>query len=221
MSERMMLLLTITRRGEGSDIVESLNKNGIAWHFRAVGQGTATSEMMDILGIGSREKDIVISLATKRAAEAFTGKLENDPTLGRGHGIIMVMTLNAINSLTAVFAARAASKIPQQEAEKIMKNEYKHSLVLVAVNRGCADDVMQAARKAGATGGTVIKANLADNEAGELLGVKLEEERDIVVIMVPDTIRDAVMEDINREMGLRTDAQAIVCALGVDKAMRI
>ncbi len=221
MSQRMMLLLTITRRGEGSDIVKSLNAHGIPWHFRAVGQGTASSEMMDILGIGSRDKDIVISLATKNAAEAFCGELENNPTLGRGHGIIMVAPLKAINSLTAAFAVRAADKLNLGEEDRTMKNEYKHSLVLVAVNRGCADDVMQVARKAGATGGTVIKANLADSEAGELLGVKLEEERDIVAIMVPDTIRDIIMEDINRELGLRTDAQAIVCAVGVDKAMRI
>lgn len=221
MSERMMLLLTITRRGEGSYIVESLSSRGIPWHFRAVGQGTVSSEMMDILGIGSRDKDIVISLATRRAAEAFMGELESNPTLGRGHGIIMVIPLTAINNLAAVLASRAASKIPTQEVDKTMKNEYKHSLVLVAVNRGCADDVMQVARKAGATGGTVIKANLADNEAGELLGINLEEERDIVAIMVPDTIRDTLMEDVNRELDMRTDAQAILCAVGVDKAMRI
>ena len=222
MSQRMMLLLTITRRGEGSHIVDNLTSHGMPWHFRAVGQGTASSEMMDILGIGSRDKDIVITLAAKRAAEAFCTELEGDPTLGKGHGIMMVIPLNAINSLTAVLATRAAGKITQQEADKnTMKNEYKHSLVLVAVNRGCADDVMQVARKAGATGGTVIKANLADNEASELLGVTLEEERDIVAIMVPDTIRDAVMEDVNRELGLRTDAQAILCSVSVDKAMRI
>ena len=221
MTERMMLLLTITRRGEGSGIVKNLTANGISWHLRAVGQGTASSEMMDILGIGSRDKDIVISIAAKRAAEAFINKLESNPALGRGHGIMMVISLKAINSLTAVLASRSADKLTEQEAEVSMKNEYKHSLVLVAVNRGCADDVMQVARRAGATGGTVIKANLADNEAGELLGVSLEEEREIVAIMVPDSIRDGIMEDINRELGMKTDAQAILCAVGVDKAMRI
>ncbi len=221
MSERMMLLLTITKRGEGSFIVNSLNSHGIVWHLRAVGQGTASSEMMDILGIGSRDKDIVISLAARRAAESFTMELESNPTLGRGHGIMMVIPLSAINNLTAVLASRAASKLNVQEADITMKNEYKHSLVLIAVNRGYADEVMQAARKAGATGGTVIKANLADNESGELLGITLEEERDIVAIMVPDTIRDTLMENVNRELGMRSDAQAIICSVGVDKAMRI
>ncbi len=221
MSERMMLLLTITKRGEGSFIVNSLNSHGIVWHLRAVGQGTASSEMMDILGIGSRDKDIVVSLAARRAAESFTMELESNPTLGRGHGIMMVIPLSAINNLTAVLASRAASKLSVQEADITMKNEYKHSLVLIAVNRGYADEVMQAARKAGATGGTVIKANLADNESGELLGITLEEERDIVAIMVPDTIRDTLMENVNRELGMRSDAQAIICSVGVDKAMRI
>ncbi len=221
MSERMMLLLTITRRGEGSFIVSSLNSHCIPWHFRAVGQGTASSEMMDILGIGSRDKDIVISLATRRAAEAFTRELESNPTLGRGHGIMMIIPLSAINNLTAVLASKTAEKLTVQEADTTMKNEYKHSLVLIAVNRGCADDVMHVARKAGATGGTVIKANLADNNAEELLGVKLAEERDIVAIMVPDTIRDTLMEDVNRELGMRTEAKAMICSVGVDKAMRI
>jgi len=51
--------------------------------------------------------------------------------------------------------------------------------------------------------------------------VELEEEREIVTILVPDTIRDRVMEEVNREFGLRTDAQAIICCVGVEKAMRI
>ncbi len=221
MSERMMLLLTITKRTEGAATIKALDSFGIVWHFRAVGQGTASSEMMDILGIGSRDKDIVISIAAKSAAEAYASALESDPTRSRGHGIMMIFSLEAINSLTAALAKHAAKDIATQEEDVTMKNEYKHSLVLVAVNRGCADDVMQVARGAGATGGTVIKANLADNKAEELLGIKLEEERDIVAIMVPDTIRDKVMEDINRELGMRTDAQAMVCSLGVDKAMRI
>ncbi len=218
--ERIMLLLTITKRGEGAKIVERLDSHQIKWHFRLVGQGTASSETMDILGLGSRDKDIVISLAAKRAAEQFSSEMESDPTRHGGHGIMMIMPLTAINNLMAIMVTRPAQSITTQE-DTAMKNEYKHSLVLATVNRGCADEVMKAARAAGATGGTVIRANLADNEAAELLGKTLEEEREVVAILVPDTIRDRVMEDLNRELGLRTDAQAILCCLGVDKAMRI
>lgn len=218
--ERIMLLLTITKRGEGAKIIDTLNSHCITWHLRSVGQGTASSETMDILGLGSRDKDIIISLAAKRAAEQFAAELESDPTRRGGYGIMMIVPLTAINNLTATMVTRAAESINLQE-DNAMKNEYKHSLVLVAANRGCSDEVMRVARGAGATGGTVIRANLADNEAAELLGIKLEEEREVIAILVPDTIRDRVMEDINRELGLRTDTQAILCSLGVDKAMRI
>ncbi|MBQ2765562.1 MAG: hypothetical protein IJF48_01065 [Clostridia bacterium] len=218
--ERIMLLLTITKRGEGAKIIDTLNSHCITWHLRSVGQGTASSETMDILGLGSRDKDIIISLAAKRAAEQFAAELESDPTRRGGHGIMMIVPLTAINNLTATMVTRAAESINVQE-DNAMKNEYKHSLVLVAANRGCSDEVMRVARGAGATGGTVIRANLADNEAAELLGITLEEEREVIAILVPDTIRDRVMEDINRELGLRTDTQAILCSLGVDKAMRI
>ena len=218
--ERIMLLLTITKRGEGAKIIEKLESHQIKWHLRSVGQGTASSETMDILGLGSRDKDIVISLAAKRAAEQFAAELESDPIRHGGHGIMMIMPLSAINNLTATMVNRAAEAITVQE-DTAMKNEYKHSLVLAAVNRGFSDEVMKVARSAGATGGTVIRANLADNEAVELLGKTLEEEREVVAILVPDTIREKVMEDLNRELGLRSDAEAILCCLGVDKAMRI
>ena len=220
-NERIMLLFTIIRRGEGASLIEVLNKKGIAWHLRAVGQGTASSEMMDLLGLVSRDKDIVISFAAKSAASAFINEYESDPTRSRGHGIMMVIPLTAINNLTAALVRRSADTVNSGEEKISMKNEYSHSLVLITVNRGCSDEVMQAARKAGATGGTVIRANLADNDAAALLGTPLEEEREVVAILVPDTIRDRLMEDVNRELGMRTDAQAILCSVAVDKAMRI
>ncbi len=221
MSERMMLLLTITRRGDGAKVIETMQKNYVPWHFRLVGQGTAPSEMMDLLGIGSRDKDIIGSLCTRSAAERFAFELEADPMQGRGHGILMMIPLGAIGSITEALTRRMTGTVPQQEAESKMKNEYKHSLVLIAVNRGLADEVMGVAKSVGVTGGTVLRANLAENHAGELLGVTMEEEREVVAILTPDTIRDKVMEEINRAFGLRTDAQAIVCSLSVDKAMRI
>ena len=123
--------------------------------------------------------------------------------------------------IAAALTERMTGAVPEQEENTKMKNEYKHSLILIAVNRGLADEVMTVAKQAGVTGGTVLRANLADNKAGEMLGVTLAEEREVVAILAPDTIRDKVMENVNREFGLRTDAQAVICAVGVDKAMRI
>ncbi|MBE6612762.1 MAG: hypothetical protein E7632_09750, partial [Ruminococcaceae bacterium] len=138
MSERMMLMLTITRRGGGAKIIETLEKNYVPWHFRLVGQGTASSEMMDILGLGSRDKDIIASLCTKSAAERLVWELDNDPTRGHGQGMLMIIPLGGISSIAAALIERQTGTVPESEAEHKMKNEYRHSLVLVTVNRGLA-----------------------------------------------------------------------------------
>lgn len=219
--EQMMLIITITRRGEGAKIIDNFNKNQIPWHFRLVGQGTASSEVMDILGIGTRDKDIVVSIATRSAAAKFSDELTKDPTRSSGHGIMMVIPLEAINSIVAAIVERRTGTVNEVKGDSEMKNEYQYSLVMAVVNRGFSDDVMAVARRCGATGGTIVRANLADNNAAEFIGRELEEEREIVAILLPDSIRDKVLEDINKELGLKTEAQAILCALGVDKAMKI
>ena len=49
----------------------------------------------------------------------------------------------------------------------------------------------------------------------------MQPEREILAILAPDSIRDLVMEDVNREFGLRSEAGGILCSLPVDKAFKI
>lgn len=103
-----------------------------------------------------------------------------------------------------------------------MKNEHQHSLILITVNQGYTDQVMQVAKKAGATGGTVVRARLAGSDPETVFqGMDLQPEREILAILAPDSIRDLVMEDVNREFGLRSEARGILCSLPVDKAFKI
>ena len=66
-----------------------------------------------------------------------------------------------------------------------MKNEHRHSLILIAVNQGYTDSVMKTARKAGATGGTVIKARLAEaQEIEAYANTMLNEEKEIFCLVL-------------------------------------
>ncbi|MBQ8510332.1 MAG: hypothetical protein IJ493_10550 [Clostridia bacterium] len=221
--EPTMLFFTITERGDGKNIIDLLKKHHIDVHCRLVGQGTASSDMMDILGLGTRDKDIVISFGSKNAAEQLAYSLSsNIIQLSRGKGILLIFSLSAINNIIAAVVAHQSIESSAQGGKSSVKNEHKHSLILITVNRGYTEEVMQTARKAGATGGTVIRARLADTDKLEMAsGINLEEEREIVAILVSDHIRDAVMEDVNKAFGIRTEAQAILCSVAVDKAFKI
>ena len=103
-----------------------------------------------------------------------------------------------------------------------MHSEFDYSLILISVNRGYTDAVMQTAKKAGATGGTVIKARLAEaQELEAYANQKLEEEKEIVTILAPNSIRNQILEDVNREYGLKSAAQGTVLSVPVDKVFKI
>ena len=109
-----------------------------------------------------------------------------------------------------------------EEEQAPMKNEHKYSLVLIAVNQGYTDAVMQAARQAGATGGTIIRARLAaDDTAEQFHGFNLSSEKEIVAILTADTIKESVMNAVNSQFGLKSEAQGMVLSLPVDKAFKI
>ena len=66
MSERPMILLSIVERDKGKKLIKELEQLNIPINFQCVGFGTAPTEMMDIFGFGSNDKDIVISIGTEK-----------------------------------------------------------------------------------------------------------------------------------------------------------
>lgn len=102
-----------------------------------------------------------------------------------------------------------------------MSNDRKYHLIVVTVNQGYTDQVMQTARKAGATGGTVIRARLTNPEMEQFGDVDVQEEKEIVTILASSSISGRIMEDVNREWGLRSEAKGMVCALPVDSAFKV
>jgi hypothetical protein len=50
---------------------------------------------------------------------------------------------------------------------------------------------------------------------------KLNEEREIVSILAPDSVRNQILEDVNSEFGLKSEAQGTVFSVPVDKVFKI
>lgn len=96
----------------------------------------------------------------------------------------------------------------------------KYSLIIVVVNRGYTDVVMEAAKKEGARGGTYIHARGTSNlETHKFLGVNIEPEKDLILIIAEKDIRSNIMKAINEEAGLNQEGNGIVFALPVDEVM--
>ena len=223
MSERMSMIVTIVERGSGAAMMRLYTQNQVFLHCQRPGRGTATSEILDILGLGSSEKDILISYATQSVAHRLMYKLDNDLRGSvRTGGIVFDLPLTGMNNLVAAAISYKSANTRKGEGNMDLENKGKNSLILVTCSRGCSEAVMETAKKAGARGGTVFKARWTGMEDVEQsYDLTLNEEREIVAIVIPDEIRNAVMEAINEKHGLKSDSQGMLCSMGIDHMVHL
>lgn len=100
-----------------------------------------------------------------------------------------------------------------------MENK-KYELILVIVNKGTTDLVMNAARKAGSKGGTITGARgTANPELSKFYGISVTPEKEVVFIVVPSDIKDNVMKQIYDEAGIKTQGQGIILSLPITDAV--
>ena len=98
--------------------------------------------------------------------------------------------------------------------------EKKYEAVFCIINAGFSDDVMFAARKAGATGGTIIKGRgTAPLDAEQLFKITVQPEKEIVMLLVPEDIKDNVLRELYHSVGLGNAGQGIIFSLPVDRAL--
>ena len=100
--------------------------------------------------------------------------------------------------------------------------EYNHEAIFCIVNSGYSELVMDAAKKLGARGGTVINARgTAPKDAESFFGITIQPEKEIVMILVPSSIKEDVLHALYKEAGLDTAGQGIAFALPVDSVVGI
>lgn len=222
MSKRLLAVLSIVERDKGQKLIKLIENMDIRMNFQCVGFGTAPTEMMDIFGIGSNDKDIIISIASETKVidmmSDFGGNVDSNTKFG---GLMIVVNVSAAGRVLTELLTHNDNNFTEK-GNDAMKNEHQNNLIIISVNEGYADSVMQVARKAGATGGTVIKGRLADTEfVSELENTQIEEEREILVILAPLKTSKQIMEDVNREFGMSSKANGIITAIPTEKAFKI
>ena len=222
MSKSLMMLLSIVERDKGKKLRKELKNNNIRLNFQTVGYGTAPTEMMDIFGLGTKDKDIVISLGSESDVRVM---MTNFGTTFSSHskygGIMIIFEVAAAGRILTEILNFNNGKITEKGTDS-MKNEHHNYLIIISVNDGYTEDVMHTARKAGATGGTVIKGRLTDVEQfSELENAETDGERELLFILAPRETSKKIMEDVNKEFGLASPANGIMFAVPAEKGYKI
>lgn len=221
--EHFKLLITIVDRGKGTKAVDLYRAHHLHFDFACLGAGTASSKILNYFGLDETAKELVWTLAPVSRIPRLLPEIRRVLDLDTpGKGILFTIPLTGISAQipSVLIKPEYEKEEPTMEEAKTAPQGHPYQLVLTIVNRGCSDQVMEAARTAGAKGGTVINARRVGYEdVQNLLGFTLQPEKEIVAILVPREQKLALMQAINREAGLKTDSRGVLFSLPVDDIM--
>lgn len=103
-----------------------------------------------------------------------------------------------------------------------MENEREYDLILTIVNRGFADQVVDAARKAGAHDGTIFYARGTGlHEVEKFFAISIQPEKEIVLNIVKHADTKNVMHSIIEAAGLKTAGRGLSIALPISNVVGI
>ena len=98
----------------------------------------------------------------------------------------------------------------------------KFELIMCIINAGFSDAVMDAARSCGARGGTVIHARgTARQEVETRFNISIHPEKEVVLILASNKIKDDILHAIYQEVGLNSPGQGIAFSMPADEVVCI
>ena len=101
-----------------------------------------------------------------------------------------------------------------------MNNEFE--LIMAIVNRGDADDAMNAAKLAGATGGTILHGRgTGGKEALHFYGISVKEEKELLLIVTKRESKNEIMSAIVSAGNLTQSGAGITFSLPVSQVVGI
>ena len=184
-----------------------------------LGKGTATSEHLRLYDLQQTEKAVIGTIVTassmKRLMRAAKHKMFIDIP---GNGIMMAIPIKSVNGGKNL----AYFTDGQDLGGAIPDMNFKNELIVVILNEGHADTVMDAARDVGAAGGTILHAKGTGGQRAEkFFGVSLAQEKDMIYILAPTGKKSEIMKAINQKCGTDTQAGAICFSLPVSEVVGI
>ncbi len=211
------LLINIVPRDQGEEYVEFYREHGVATILSGLCRGTASKSVLDYLGVEKSEKVLLQTMASQPLSDKLMRRLVSRMGINvPGGGIALTVPINGVGGASSLKYLTQGQETAESE-EKKKVSEFPYSLIMTVVDKGNVDLVMDAARSAGAQGGTVVNAKGTGAElTSKFFGVSIASEKELVYIVANRSDKSAIMQAIMDQAGMRTDAHAVVFSLPVD-----
>jgi len=200
-----LIMTLILSENQYNKIVSIIKERDIRHGMMIIGRGTVKSAVLNLMGIKIQKKIVVSFLIEKEKEEQTLDFLIKELQLDQpGHGI--VYTTSAISADRIINNPQGDWKMMQDTERDTMFDK-----ITVIVNRGMAEEVMDIARKAGVTGGTILHGRGTASELSvKLLGMEIEPEKELVMILTTSDLVDNVVNSLYNELQLDNPGNGIL-----------
>ena len=211
------LLVTIANKDRIDRIIKLYKRYNVTYSCSINAIGTASSSLLSYFGLDEVKKSVVLTVIPCVLESKIMYDLHNKLELYKpGNGICFSISINSASR----YLSTIYKDISIVKEEYKMINEKDYELVVLIVSEGYASIAMDAAKRVGASGGTLINGiGLGSSEAKKFLGITIEPEKDVVLIITPREEKLKVMEEVTKDVGLSHEGRGVLFAMPVDNVV--
>ena len=209
------IMTTIIDRKNSKKYIDLYEKDKLEVMYITLGEGTARGDILDYLGLEASEKMVIFNFVQQHdwmlTKKDLQRKLQIDAP---GEGIAFLVPLSSIGGKRTLQFLLDRQELPESEESTLKDTTYE--LIVAIADQENLEMVMDAARGAGAYGGTVIHAKGTGMEYAEkYLGVTIAAEKAMIFIVTKKDQKNSIMKAIMEQAGMQTPAKTIVFSLPV------
>ena len=220
----LCLLFTIIKRSDIKEYHDFFERNSVSVIYDTLGNGTAHEKTLALLGIEKNEKAVLVSLMTYPTLKKITRGLAIEMKIDLpDRGIAVAVPLSSVGGAKTLEYFSAGQEIDDNDGaeaseNKEVKMQTVQELIIAIYEKGYTDMVMDAAREAGAGGGTTIRAKGTSAGAQKFFGLSLADEKEMLLIVANTEKKKDIMKAIMHKAGVDSKAHALVFSLPVTES---
>lgn len=216
------LMIAIVKRGASREIIAAAKEAGADGATVLYAEGMGRNEKPTFFGLpATHEKDVVFIAVDGEIELAVAEAISHAGKLGKpGYGLGFTVHLNQLLGVPHL-TDREDDRKKKRGVEK-MPEPKDFQLIVTIVNSGDSGQVVKAAAKAGAEGGTILEGRgTGVNEQKKFMNFTIDPEKDVVLTLVPVAFAEKVVASIEQAVDLDAPGKGIAFLIDVENVFGV
>lgn len=207
---KVSLYIAIVKHGQDAKLIKLAHEYGLTGATVLLGHGTYQHGLLRFFGLNESSKDIILMAAEEELGDAAMEKIAETMHMEKpNHGIIFSIHLQDVYG--------AKQFVGQINPEK-RKETMSYQAIFTIVDKGNAEEVIDAVCAVGATGGTIINARGAGiHETQKVFNIPIEPEKEMVMIIAKTEDVEKISQAIVKDLNIGEPGKGIIFVMDIAK----